>query len=228
MFKDLIQLIFLHGCHSCGQPLTLQEKQVCLNCLSQLEETHFHLKPKDNPLYYRFAGKVSVEGVSSLFYFDKKGKIQKLLHALKYHDFPEVGNLMGEYWGETLRDSDFIRDIDTIIPVPLHKRKMISRGYNQSEKIAEGLQSVLKIPFSTEIIKRTRKTETQALKSRLERWTNVADAFIVENTPPKGVLIIDDVITTGSTVEACIRALMNAPSPPQIIKVGCIATKKIF
>ena len=228
MLSDLIHLIFHNGCHACGQPLSKYENQVCLHCLSQLEETNYHLKPIDNALYLRFAGKVPLLGASSLFYFDKKGKIQKILHTLKYQDFPAVGNLMGEYWGETLKNSDFLQGIDTIIPVPLHKRKEISRGYNQSEKIAEGLQKALKIPFNPDILKRIRKTDTQALKSRLERWTNVADAFVLNALPPKGVLIIDDVITTGSTVEACIRALMSSPTPPEIIKVGCLATKRPY
>ncbi len=228
MTKDFIRLIFHEGCHACGRPLTVQEKEVCFRCFSQMEETSYHLNAKDNPLYYRFAGKVPLEGVSSLFFFDKKGIIQKLLHTLKYRDFPEVGNIMGQYWGETLKGSAFLEGIETIIPVPLHRRKERVRGYNQSVKIAEGLGKVLGLPFDNELIRRIRKTETQALKSRLDRWINVADAFVVEKPTPKGVLVIDDVITTGSTVEACLRALMQTANPPQIIKVGCLATKRVF
>jgi competence protein ComFC len=223
MFNDLLNLIFNNGCYACNAALTQAERMVCLNCLGQMEETHFDKKPKDNELYYRFAGKVPLEGATSLFYFDKKGKIQKLLHQLKYKDQPEMGTFLGEYWGAELKNSAFLDKVDSIIPVPLHARKEIQRGYNQSTTIAEGLQKETNIPFLTDILAREKKTETQALMARIERWRNVADAFVVKKTPPKHILLIDDVITTGSTVEACIKALFAHPEPPLTVKVASLA-----
>lgn len=226
MLQDLLNLVFFDGCVSCGNTLAKGESQVCLTCLSQLEPTQFHLKPKENDLYFRFAGKVPLAGASSLFYFDKKGRFEKIIHAFKYKDMPEIGNFLGEYFGETLKKSGFLDGIESILPVPLHPRKELQRGYNQSEKIAEGLQLSCKIPVHKHLLKRVRKTETQALKSKTERWSNVADAFAADQKPPKGVLIVDDVITTGSTIEACIRALMAQEQPPEIIKVGSIGIRR--
>lgn len=223
MFKDLINLIFNNGCHACGTTLTQAENCVCLNCLGQMEETHFHAKPIENELYFRFAGKVPIQGATSLFYFDKKGRVQKLLHQLKYKEQPEVGIFLGEFWGNELKKSPFLQNVDAIIPVPLHKRKEIQRGYNQSEKIAVGLAKETNVPLIKDVLLRERKTDTQALKSRFERWLNVADAFVVKENPPRHILLIDDVITTGATVEACIRALVAHPEPPLSIKVASLA-----
>lgn len=226
MLQDLLNLVFFDGCVSCGNTLAKGESQICLTCLSQLEPTHFHLKQKDNDLYFRFAGKVPIAGASGLFYFDKKGRFEKMIHAFKYKDMPKIGNFLGEYFGETVKNSTFLEGIEAILPVPLHPRKELIRGYNQSEKIAEGLQLASHIPMQKNLLKRVRKTETQALKSKSERWDNVADAFAAHQKPPKGVLIIDDVITTGATIEACIRALMAQDNPPEIIKVGSIGVRK--
>ena len=226
LLQDLLSLVFFDGCVSCGNTLAKGESQICLTCLSQLEPTHFHLKAKDNDLYFRFAGKVPVAGASSLFYFDKKGRFEKMIHAFKYKDMPEIGHFLGEFFGETLKKSSFLDGIEAILPVPLHPRKELLRGYNQSEKIAAGLQAACNIPVQSHLLKRVRKTETQALKSKTERWNNVADAFAPDQKPPKGVLIVDDVITTGSTIEACIRALMAQEFPPEIIKIGSIGIRR--
>lgn len=223
MWSDFTNLIFNNGCYACGSQLSRQESFVCLHCLTQLEETGFHTQATANELYMRFAGKVPIHGATGLFYFDKKGKIQKLIHALKYQDSPEIGNFLGKYLGETLTQSDFLSDIEAIIPVPLHPKKEIARGYNQSACIGEGISEKTNIPFRGDILQRAKKTETQALKTGFERWLNVADAFTLTAPPPRHILLIDDVITTGSTIEACIRALFSHPTPPQSLKVACVA-----
>lgn len=222
MFKELLNLIFYDGCISCSNMLVKGEEQICLSCFSQLEPTNFHLSPKDNDLYFRFAGKVPLEGATSLFYFDKKARFQKIIHALKYEDIPELGIYLGKYLGEILKNSNFMEGIEAIIPVPLHPHKERMRGYNQAEKVAEGLQSIFNIPIQKNAIKRIKKTDTQTAKSKKARWENVADAFMADQPTHKNILIIDDVITTGSTVEACIRALLQKANPPQIIKVASL------
>lgn len=223
MFQDLLNLIFADGCYACGSELNKSEECICMSCLMQIEETHHAKKPKDNELYYRFAGKVPITGASSLFYFDKFGRLQKLLHALKYKDSPQVGVYLGKFLGEVLAENQFLQGIEAIVPVPLHKRKEIQRGYNQSEKIAQGLSEISKIPVNTQLIQRKQFTETQTRKNVLSRWLNVSEAFAVEGEIPKGILLIDDVITTGATLEACIRALCGGEKNPTEIKVASVA-----
>lgn len=226
LLKDLSALVFNEGCRACGQALSRTEQAVCHSCLHQLEQTDFFRKGQDNPLYYRFAGKVPLQAAASLFFFDKKGKIQKLLHELKYHEQHEVATFLGKFWAEAWKDSSFFAPYDTLIPIPLHPSKEIQRGFNQSLKIIEGIREQTGLPTDNEVVVRTKKTEAQALKSRTQRWENVADAFQVLKGPPANVVLIDDVITTGATIEACIRALCSHPSPPLTIKVACLATPR--
>lgn len=223
MFQDLLNLIFADGCYACGNELNKNEECVCMSCVLKMEETQQVKKPKDNELYYRFAGKVPITGASSLFYFDKFGKLQKLLHALKYKDSPQVGVYLGKFLGEVLVENNFLNGIETLVPVPLHKRKEIQRGYNQSEKIAQGLSQVSGIPINTQLIQRKQFTETQTRKNALSRWLNVSEAFALEGEVPQGILLIDDVITTGATLEACIKALCAGGKIPSEIKVASIA-----
>jgi ComF family protein len=227
LLQDFLNLIFLNGCYACGQALGSNENAICLTCFSQMEETHFHRNPQDNELYYKFAGKVPLTGATSLFYFDKKGRVQKALHALKYQDQPQAGKILGQFWGEVLKESSFLQGIDMIIPVPLHPRKEVARGYNQSEVIAQGLHSVTGIPVGVDALKRVKKTDVQARKSRWERWGNVENAFQASEDIPKGVLLIDDVITTGATTESCLSAIMKIATPPTHLKVGCVATPRL-
>jgi ComF family protein len=210
MFRDLLSLVFSSGCVACGVELTSQEEWVCFHCLSEIEQTNFHLSPSMNELYYRFGGKVPLRGAASLFYFDKKGYLQDILRALKYGDQPQIGVFLGELYGEVLAGSEFVREASCLIPVPLHASRFRKRGYNQSEKIAAGLSRQLGIPVETGLLRRQRRTLTQTRKSRFSRWTNVSDAFVADGIPACGAILVDDVITTGSTLEACIRALLEA------------------
>lgn len=222
MWKDFLQLFTAHTCLSCENELTRQEECVCLSCLSQIPQTGFHLSPKDSELYYRFAGKIPIAGAASLFYFDKAGRLQTILKELKYKELPQVGVFLGKLYGEILKGSEFVADIDALIPVPLHRAKLIKRGYNQAERIAFGMSEVLRIPVMENGINRSRKTLTQTRKSGEARWENVAGAFEVKVTLPKSVLLIDDVITTGATIEAVIRAFSDAASQPDSIRIASI------
>lgn len=223
MLNHLLDLFVSHTCYCCHRDLTIQEKNVCMSCLSQIEMTHFHLKPSENQLYYRIAGKVPVTRASSLFYFDKGGRLQKLLQALKYHHAPQLGTYLGEIYGKVIKGSDFLSGIDCIVPVPLHPSKRLKRGYNQAELIAKGLSTIVDIPVDSSILKRARFTLTQTQQSRRARWASMENTFYALYYPYKHILLVDDVVTTGSTAEACLRALEANSEECTQVSVAAIA-----
>ncbi|WP_246205934.1 ComF family protein [Fulvivirga aurantia] len=154
--------------------------------------------------------------------FERKGRLQRVLHQLKYSNRPEVGNLIGEWYGRELEDLELPNLYDVIVPVPLHKTKLRRRGYNQSAQFAEGLSKSLNIPIDLSLLKRTKKTATQTKKTRVERWQNVEEIFKVskkKKLTDLRVILVDDVITTGSTIESCAIALLGAGAA----SVGVIA-----
>jgi len=171
-----------------------------------------------------FYGRAEVPLASSFLLFQKKGSVQKLLHALKYRSKPEVGHLLGKWYGQDLKKNRSFIDCDLIIPVPLHKKRLRKRGYNQSEFIARGLAEELNIPVLNEVLLKKRFTETQTFKSRAERWENTLRSFEINNEElikNKRILLVDDVITTGATTEACIIQLNKASGAP--VSVASIA-----
>lgn len=200
-----------------------QERYVCFSCLGQIPETDFLAIPQQNELFFRLGGRVELAGAYSLFYFDKKGRLQSLIEQLKYKSSPQLGRFLGKYCGYKIKDSSFIKGIDALIPVPLHNRKRIIRGYNQSEEIAKGLQDVLGIPVLRKHLFRNRFTLSQTRKRGSDRWENVSNAFVGKGKIPRSILLIDDVVTTGATLEACIRALQEAPNAPDEIRILSIA-----
>jgi ComF family protein len=175
-----------------------------------LPKTNFH-KDKDNPVNKVFWGRVDVEMATSFYLFSKKSKVQNLLYGLKYKGVKEVGIVLGELFGFELKESIFYRDIDFIIPVPLHKNKLKKRGYNQSEWIANGLSKSMKVPVKLDSLYRKSDSETQTKKSRYKRWENVGEIFGLANNDLEGkrILLVDDVVTTGATIEACAQLLVE-------------------
>jgi ComF family protein len=156
--------------------------------------------------------------------FSKNGKVQQLLHALKYKDHPEIGLTLGRVYGDKMIHAGFHVDFEIIIPVPLHPSRKRKRGYNQSAKFAEGLSERLGVPFSDHIMARRLKTETQTRKSKIDRWENMGDVFRVSlpgEVAGKRILLVDDVVTTGSTLEACAQVLIDAGS--RELSIACIA-----
>ena len=158
-----------------------------------------------------FWGRVDLEMATSFYVFSKKSKVQNLLHHLKYKGVKEVGAVIGELFGFELKDSKFYKNIDLIIPVPLHQNKLNKRGYNQSEWIALGLSQSMNIPIDTLSLYRTSDSQTQTKKSRYKRWENVGEIFDVANNhiDGKSILLVDDVVTTGATIEACAQVLIQ-------------------
>lgn len=185
----------------------------------ELEETRFDQQPTDNELYYRLAGRVPLAGASAMYYFDKRGRFKKMMQALKYGNNPQVGKVLGQLYGERLQGNALISKADAIVPVPLHRSRMAERGYNQSEMIAMGIGKALNIRVDTRSFVRNAKTETQTKKSQTERWENVQSVFGVQRPLGGHLILVDDVITTGATLEACIRTLYAQVTPPLSIYV---------
>lgn len=210
---NLINLFYPRVCLSCGEALMEQEETLCISCLLRLPKTGFHMH-EENPVSRIFWGRVNIYAATSFLFFSKKGKVQSLIHHLKYKRQKEVGIVLGRLFGYELCKSPLFSDIDFIIPVPLHPKKLRQRGYNQSFMIAMGLKESLGSEVSTSL-KRKTHTSTQTKKSRYQRWENVKDIFEIEEKEKlegKSVLLVDDVLTTGATLEASASVLSEIPN----------------
>lgn len=215
LFKQLSysisQLLYPRLCEGCKRPLLTEESTLCMHCLPELPGTGYHHIP-NNETALRFAGRIPYAHATSLAYFTEDGLLQHLLHGLKYHNKKETGIFLGKQFAYDLLKTDWIKKIDLIIPVPLHPKKQRERGYNQSELIAEGMSYVLKIPVMSTVLQRLRYTESQTKKSRQQRVDNMKDAFTIKDPNiliNKHVMIIDDILTTGATIEACTNAILD-------------------
>lgn len=207
---DMISLLFPELCNGCGTHLYHGEKQICSRCLFDLPYTDFHLY-EDNPVAKLFWGRLPVLSATSMLYFKKETKVQNMMHQLKYNGRTDLGEELGRLLGVKLKNSTLFSSIDTIIPVPLHPKKLKLRGYNQSEHIAKGLARELSISVNTTALSREKATESQTKKARYKRFENMQEVFVVNKKYEivnSHVLLIDDVITTGSTLEACGNALI--------------------
>jgi ComF family protein len=211
-FKHFLDIIYPRTCEACGESLLGGENLICMNCMIDLPRTNSHIQRLDK-VSNRFWGKIPVTDTITFMKFSKKGKVQKLLHELKYRNKPEVGMYLGKIYGVDLKAVGFDKKVDLIIGVPLHPTKLIQRGYNQADCIAEGLSEALEVPFETNAVKRLIHTDTQTKKSRIERFQNVENIFEVidaEKIKNKRIAIVDDVLTTGSTLESLGITLLNA------------------
>lgn len=211
MVGNFFSLFFPRYCMGCGEPLTRGEELLCTFCLFHLPRTFFHQDPA-NPAARVFWGRVRLEMATSFVFFHKGGNVQELLHQLKYQGRKEIGNYLGRLYGYELGDTQCFRDVDLIVPVPLHPHKLRKRGYNQSRCFADGLSETLGIPVEDDCLYRKTDSATQTRRSRYQRWENVEDIFGVRNTERiagKHLLLVDDVITTGATIEACAGILLQ-------------------
>ena len=202
---DFVSLLFPELCAACRASLVNNESLICTDCLYNLPFTNFHLQA-DNIVARQFWGKIALEGAYALYYFNKGGKIQNLMHEFKYRGVRQIGNLLGEIAGSQLIKNEIFKTIDVVIPVPLHNRRMRQRGYNQSACFAEGLATKLNAVVEENNLVRVIATETQTHKSRFARFENMQEVFVVKDSGSlrdKHVLLVDDIITTGSTLEAC-------------------------
>lgn len=211
MFDDLLGLFYPELCVTCGERLISQEKYICMKCWFDLPVNNFHEEP-ENKVAQLFWGRVQIENAASFFNYRKGSRYQKLIHFIKYKGLKELGYETGLKYGNVLADSEAFREVDVIVPVPLHPRKQRKRGYNQSEWIARGLAESMDKPLSAGNLYRKMHTSTQTRKNRFERWQNVEGIFGVKSPDEflgKHVLLVDDVITTGSTLEASAFQLLK-------------------
>jgi ComF family protein len=208
--KDFTGLIFPQLCQACGTSLVQYEKLICITCLYKLPYTNYHLD-KENKLAKQFWGKIPLESCVAMLYFIKKGRVQNLMHQLKYNNQPEIGKELGRQYGLILKKSDIYYQIDGIIPVPLHPNRLKQRGYNQSEQFANGLAEILEVPVYNQILYRSKPSDSQIKMSRNLRFENMKTAFKATSLdiPLRNILLVDDTITTGATLEACCIALNN-------------------
>lgn len=208
---DIIGLLFPELCNACGTHLYYGEKEICTKCLYDLPYTDYH-RHHENRVAKQLWGRLPINAAMAMLYFKKGTKVQNLMHALKYKGKTDVGIKFGNLLGERLQMGEAFKDIDLIIPVPLHPAKEKARGYNQSEFIAKGIAEVINAELSKNHLIRNKITESQTKKSRYTRFENMQAVFTVNKTEElnnKHVLLVDDVITTGATLEACGNALLQ-------------------
>lgn len=211
--NDFTELVYPALCITCGERLISQEKYLCMNCRADLPVTNFHLN-SDNNVAELFWGRVKIENATSLFYYKKGSRYQRVIHFIKYRGMKELGFEFGTHLGASLSESENFTTADLIIPVPLHPRKKKKRGYNQSEYIARGVANILKKPVSVNNLCRKIYSSSQTRKNRFERWQNVEKIFKINHPDElrnKHILLLDDVVTTGSTLEACASEILKVP-----------------
>ncbi len=209
LWNDFISLLFPRLCLACEEPLPKTERCLCLECQVTLPETNFHDK-LPNRFTLRFDGRVQLQAAASLFFFTRKSRTQHLIHQIKYHDKREAAIELGRVLGEKLIKSTAFQGIDCIIPVPMHPTKQRWRGYNQAEMFANGLADAMKIDVDTTTLRKVKMTVSQTKMSRSERLENTKEVFEVFNSTVlrgKNVLIVDDVMTSGATLESCAVAI---------------------
>jgi ComF family protein len=220
--EDFISLLYPRVCAACGNSLFKNEEVICTFCLYHLPKTNYHLMD-DSPLDKVFWGRAQLAHTAALYNFQKKGKVQHLIHQLKYKGRMDVGVYMGKILGADLLKTEAFQDITKVVPVPLHPAKQRKRGYNQSEQIAIGLAKAMNIEMDATSFVRTFNTETQTRKSRFARWENVKEIFKVtspEELANRHILLVDDVITTGATLESAAHILLDIEGVK--LSVACI------
>ncbi len=209
--EDFIGLFYPKLCSACGAPLLQQEKYVCTQCLYNLPRTNYHYTD-GNPVEQAFWGRTEIVAATAYYFFEKESRFAKIIHELKYRGKKEIGIEMGKIFGAELKENSRFDEVDLIIPVPLHWKKQKKRGYNQSEFIASGIAESMGKSIDINILYRAEETETQTRKSRYERWENVENIFrlkSVDKITGKHILLVDDVITTGATLESCATTLLK-------------------
>ena len=224
LYADFVSLVFPNYCISCHDSLNRNENHICTTCRFTMPITNYHLH-KENSLAQRFWGRIHLNHAFAYLKYIKYGRVQKIIHHLKYKGLEEVGEMMGNWYAAELRKEGFHDHFDLILPVPLHHSRLKTRGYNQSDSFAKGMAEVLELPWSATTLTRNVASTTQTKKKRFDRWNNVKDIFSVrqpDHVEGKRILLVDDVITTGATIEACATQLLE--SKCSHVSVAAIAT----
>jgi len=224
--KDsLLHLWFPHICAGCGTDLLNEKSSICIHCLSVLPETNFHLHP-ENPVEKIFWGRLPLFSAMAGYYFTKESLMQQLIHQFKYKGDKLVGLQLGRLLGKYLMQSGRF-NADALVPLPLFPAKERKRGYNQATVLCEGMAEIMQLPVLDKAVTRPQQATTQTKKGRLERWNNVEGKFLLADKSvlnEKHVILVDDVITTGATMEACGSALLSSGNVKLSLAALCIAS----
>lgn len=225
LYRALLHLAFPHSCAGCGADLHEVQQLLCIRCGAQLPHTGFHLHC-DNAVERIFWGRLPVHAATAAFYFTKRSVVQQLMHRFKYHGDRDVGLFLGRQMGRLLAASERFAEIDLLVPLPLFADKEKKRGFNQAAVLCAGMAETWNKPVMEQIVARRAHTESQTRKSRTERWQNMEDMFVLLDAAAaegKHLLLVDDVITTGATLEACGRSLLQAKDARLSIAALCCA-----
>ena len=212
-FNGFTHLFFPHICEGCGTDVLNHDSILCAACHEQLPVTGF-IETAGNLVEKKFYGQLKAEAAGAAYYFTREGMLQHLIKQLKYHGNKEVGFYLGRQLGNYLMRTSRFNDVDVIIPLPLNPRKEKKRGYNQAAVIAEGINSIWPKPVNTKAVERRIFTETQTQKDRISRWQSMRNVFAITGGPAlanKNILLVDDIITTGATLEACGEKILQVP-----------------
>lgn len=213
MVINLLNLFFPRVCLGCNAYLIDNETYVCTSCRHELPLTNFHIDHND-ALKNVFYGRVKLEHATALLHFSKKGIVQQLMHNLKYRGHQEVGVFLGRWLGEELKNIEVYKSIDVVVPVPLHNSKLRKRGYNQVTKFGQEIAKTLNVEFNTKVLQKTMASKTQVFKDRLLRTSGNAATFSISENQSligKHILLVDDIVTTGATIESCANVLLEIP-----------------
>lgn len=210
---SLLHLFFPHVCTGCGSDVLNSNHQLCLHCLTQLPVTNF-FQQKDNPVEKHFYGRIPVRNAASNYFFTKDSMLQNLIHSLKYKGNKDIGVYLGKLMGKSLLTSNHYNEIDALVPLPLNPRREKKRGYNQATAICHGISAEWNKPVLEKAVIRTVNTDTQTKKDRINRWKNMDGVFAIKDSLAmrnKHILLVDDVVTTGSSLEACGSEMLKVP-----------------
>jgi ComF family protein len=210
----LLHLFIPHHCAGCGSDIMSRQQVLCMHCIDRLPVTGFQ-QHAGNPIEKIFWGRMPVTAAASYLYFSKNSLLQHIVHELKYRGNKELGLFLGRKMGEALLNTNRFNDIDALVPLPLFAARQRKRGYNQASILCQGMAAILSLPVLEQAITRHTSTETQTNKNRIDRWLNIQGKFELKQPAAvagKHILLVDDVITTGATLEACGQQLLTAPN----------------
>lgn len=227
IISSTLHLFYPHLCNGCNSDMLNKDSLLCIECINNLPHTNY-AKFEKNPIEKIFWGRLPIKAAFAEFYFDKESLLQHLIHQLKYKSNTQIGIFLGEMMGNSINNSTLYKNIDALIPLPLFADKERKRGFNQAKVICDGISNTTNIPVLNNSIIRQRFTETQTRKHRTERWQNVAESFALNNAQAlagKHILLVDDVITTGATLEACGNIILQIPNTTLSIATLAFASK---
>lgn len=225
--EAVLHLLFPHICESCGTDVVQHDHFLCLRCHASLPKTEFHLFP-NNPIENIFRGRLPVSNATAQYYFSKHSGMQHLMHQLKYRGNKELGIYLGRLMGHALLETNRFDSVDALLPLPLFPDKEKKRGYNQATVLCEGMAEVLEKPVIRDAVIRTAHTDSQTKKNRIQRWQNMEGRFELvkpEAIAGKHVLLVDDVVTTGATLEACGAELLEAEDVQLSLATLCYSSR---